>query len=291
MKNKVCIYNLENHSKNHMKDIIVSSYNYYNCFEFKYNRYLVSTNYGMEIMNDLISLIEPPKHKLIMMEIYKGGLMINKNDAVLTSNQTIKNGKDEIIFFDDRNNKFKERIEGYSFVDSSNGLYLISIEEKDISIILCACKKYLYSQKNGILLIDNNNVGENNYYQFYDTNNYEVYCFCQIIYKENIYILDDEKNKRYYTDYIFVGGFDKDNQKGVLKLYKLENNEKDIKIKYISDIEIDNIEFKSPISSIVQYKCSNDLLIVCLDGNVSLFNFDIQLFLSKEQEEVKEIQI
>ena len=140
-------------------------------------------------------------------------------------------------------------------------------------------------------MIDNNNVGENNYYQFYDTNNYEVYCFCQIIYKENIYILDDEKNKRYYTDYIFVGGFDKDNQKGVLKLYKLENNEKDIKIKYISDIEIDNIEFKSPISSIVQYKCSNDLLIVCLDGNVSLFNFDIQLFLSKEQEEVKEIQI
>ena len=55
-------------------------------------------------------------------------------------------------------------------------------------VLLCACQKYIKNQKNGILLvnindelykIDYSNSLKINYY-FYDTNNFEVHCFCPI---------------------------------------------------------------------------------------------------------------
>ena len=49
-------------------------------------------------------------------------------------------------------------------------------------ILLCACKKYLKNQKNGILLISFEENNDNKiYYKFYDTKNFEVYCFCPIL--------------------------------------------------------------------------------------------------------------
>ena len=291
MKDKLSLYYFDNYSKRYNKDILINQLNYYNYFKFKITKCLVCTDNGVKKLGDVSNLIESYHLKNLLNSVYKGGLMLNNNEeAVLTSNQVIKDGKDELIFFDDKSNRYKDNIEGYSFIDSSNGIYLISREEKDITILLCACKKYLSEQKNGILLINSKKKGESPY-EFYDTNNYEVYCFCQIIYKENVYILDDDKNKRYYTDYIFVGGFDKDKQKGVIKLYKMENDITNLKIKYISDMEFDNIDFKNPISCILQYNCSNNLLIVTLDGNVCLFRFDIKLFLFNELEKTIEIEV
>ena len=291
MKDKLSLYYFDNYSKRYNKDILINQLNYYNYFKFKATKSLVSTDNGVKKLGDISNLIESYNLKDMLNSVYKGGLMLNNNEeVVLTSNQVIKDGKDELIFFDEKSNRYKENIEGYSFIDTSNGICLISREEKDITILLCACKKYLSGQKNGILMIKIKKK-EESLYEFYDTNNYEVYCFCQIIYKENVYILDDDKNKRYYTDYIFVGGFDKDKQKGVIKLYKMENDINNLKIKYISDIEFDNIDFKNPISCILQYKCSNNLLIVTLDGNVCLFRLDIKMFLSNELEETIEIEV
>ena len=57
---------------------------------------------------------------------------------------------------------------------------------QNIKIILFACKKYIKGQKKGILLIIINLNSNNIYKQFYETENFEVYCFCQIIIKEDI---------------------------------------------------------------------------------------------------------
>ena len=65
---------------------------------------------------------------------------------------------------------------------------MISTEEikNNNKILLCACKKYNKDTKNGILLI-NPNLGDNKRMEneFYETYNFEVYCFCQIFNFEN----------------------------------------------------------------------------------------------------------
>ena len=51
-------------------------------------------------------------------------------------------------------------------------------------VILFACKKYIKNQKNGILIINikNNRDSEISHF-FINTNNFEVYCFCQLVLK------------------------------------------------------------------------------------------------------------
>ena len=69
-------------------------------------------------------------------------------------------------------------------------------------VILFACKKYIKNKKNRILILNIKNNGDfskiNNIndfinYYFINTNNFEVYCFCQLVLIENIILLGDEK--------------------------------------------------------------------------------------------------
>ena len=250
------------------------------------NEFLIFTNKGVKILNNAFSKLMVYSTKFLLKDIYIGGIIINKYEFALTSNQILENGRDELLFFDKKDN-ISNKIIGFSFVTKANGLTLISGEDNKNEILVCACKKYISNQKNGILSV---NI-INKKYQFYDTNNYEVYCFCPIIIKENLYILNDEKNKRFKTDYFLVGGFDKDKKRGVTKLYKIKKGDGPELIN-INDIEIDNsIELLSPISCITQYNGSNNFFIVSLDGNISWFSFDLKSFLSIEIEEKIEIQI
>ena len=114
---------------------------------------------------------------------YKNGIVIDETLIIATSNSVISGGKDIIIFYNTKNKKIKE-IEGYSFILSHTCLYLMEINNNQV--LLCACKKYKNTQKNGILLINNlksikfNNFEDKINIKFYDTNNFEVHCFCQI---------------------------------------------------------------------------------------------------------------
>ena len=59
---------------------------------------------------------------------------------------------------------------------------LIKKKDGENKVLLCACKKYIKDQKNGILLV-NPQLGENKEIKnpFYDTGDYEVYCICPIL--------------------------------------------------------------------------------------------------------------
>ena len=164
-----------------------------------------------------------------------------------------------------------------------NNLSLISIEnERNNKILLCACKKYTESQKNGILLVKIpinfiNNITK----AFYDTGKFEVYCFCQIFKCK-----DSNNNYNIGTDFFLVGGFDPIKNQGIIKLYRINYNKENFdltKIEYLQDIEIekenkkqiDNSNkfkgFVGPITSIIQSKSAGNILITCFDGNVYLF--------------------
>ena len=264
--------------------------NFSMCINFG-EKVIVCTNEGIFLLENLFAKILNLKELKIINKSFNAGIQIEKNIFAFTSNNTNLNGEDIIIFYNIINKKKFYEIKNYSFIISTNGLTLIQKNEIEPNnrILLCACKKYIKGQKNGILLINydfNNN--KNISYNFYQTGNYEVHCFCQIftislnkfILKKNISIN--------YSDYILVGGYDKDKGKGIIKLYKLidKENISNSKIEYIQDIDTDIYDknfngFKGSISSIIQSKKNGKLLISCWDGNTYLFappNLDYFIF-------------
>jgi hypothetical protein len=74
-------------------------------------------------------------------------------------------------------------------------------------LLLVACKKYFKDDKNGILLINlqfNNDDIEKKCQKFYDTKNFEVYCFCPLFEIKNMF----GNTQKIETEYFLVGGFD-----------------------------------------------------------------------------------
>ena len=264
-----------------------------NCLNFldaKNEGILLCTNSGIFKFRYLFSRMFSMKQDNISNKAYKGMIMINENEVAFTSNQIIPNGKDRLIFYYIKENLFHNKIKGYSFLNSSNGLAVINREkENNCIILLCACKKYIHEQKNGILIVLNDKKRKK-LYNFYETDDFEVYCFCPIIIKENNFIFNDEKNILHKTNYFFVGGFDTKAQKGIVKLFEFDNGDNLLSIKLINYCEIENFsEFTSAITCIIQSNNTENILISCIDGSVHLLKFDFSIFVSNSM--VKKIEI
>ena len=216
---------------------------------------------------------------------YIGGIKINENIVALTSNKILSNGKDQLLFFDIKNKNVISIKEGYSFLISQNNSSLINIVEKNIRVFLFACKKYNKTQKNGngiLLSIQNSDFP---IYKFYNTEKFEVHCFCQISKKINKDIIT---NSEYInTEYFFVGGFDVEKKKGLIKLYKINFKGKidTIEIEYIQDVIFEkNENFKGPITSITQSRINGNILVTCLNRNGFLFHIpNIDWFLNLKE--------
>ena len=117
-------------------------------------------------------------------------------------------------------------------------------KENKFRILLCACKKYKKEQRNGILLA-NPQMEEpiDVEHPFYDTGNFEVYCFCPILCdiekKKGDEGRGDLGNKKLIdTNYFLVGGFDTDLREGKILLYKINYGERSYNttIEYVQDI-------------------------------------------------------
>ena len=219
----------------------------------------------------------------------KAAIIIN-NHILLKSNKICSMGNDRILLYNLLSyKKVYNKLDEYSFIYSTNGLTPLSINIKNEknnkiinkTILLCACKKYIKDQKNGILLIMNMDENtENNIKDirvktdFYDTGNFEVFCFCPILkYETNDFFIRTSIN----TNYFLAGGFIKAKSKGIIRLYKLVYSyEKcESRIEFIQDIDIIDkndsnkfIRLKKPVSCITQSRSDDNLLITCWDGNV-----------------------
>ena len=195
---------------------------------------------------------------------YMGLIQINNNFIALTSNSNLPRGEDKLVIFNIENSSKKKEIVGCSFIISSNGLAVLIPETNnnnngnnsndnnnnnnniwDERYLICACKKYSDKQQNGILFINaSNDEFKSN---FIDTGDFEVYCFCQIMERplnatttinnlDEPTVIDDPVVP---TDFFLVGGFDQMRGEGLIKLYKLidDENIKQKKIKFLQDIE------------------------------------------------------
>ena len=210
----------------------------------------------------------------------RGSFKINDNYIVLTSNSILPNGEDLLCIYDTNIKRFIKTLE-FSFVIEENGLNLMDVieeeeDEKDKKtnnkLLLCACKKYIESQNNGILIMDTK-IGEKQklFYAFYDTDDFEVNCFCPLKIKKN--------NELIITNYFLAGGLEEEKRQGMIKLYKVEYNEKGndkINIEYLQDIIIeakDNFKgFDKNIICMTQCQSNGKILVSSSDGNLYLFS-------------------
>ena len=271
---------------------------YFSCCED--NAFLYSSLLDKIVSQNIFSI-----YKNILL---KSAIKINNEFVVFKSNKIVSKGKSQLLLFNYRNKKdipnFITTEEEYSFVFSPLGQTLLNLKsensQKDIrnKILLFACKRYIKSQKNGILLLYNMHYikegSENKLesikvdYYFHNTDFFEPYCICPFLIVKPKTILENEVEIK-ETNYFLVGGFEKKRRQGVIKLYKVDED-KTSQIEYIQDIKIiekDFKGFKGPISCITQSKKDGNLLITCWDGKVYLVNiFDICFYL-KQDDQIK----
>lgn len=264
-------------------------------FEYRENKYLICFEEKICFFTDLFdSEIVRVKRDIHMIPSVISVVKINEEYIALKSCSFNDKDLNKIMFF----NTFKyyslpREIKGYSLIFSHGGLSLIPREQSESKnkVLLCACKKYYKEEKNGILLINTINIQkeEDFYTYFYDTNDFEVYCFCPILIIKSEEIVKNDFNY-IDTDYFLVGGFDSKKCVGNIKLFKInfDNLLCENKIEFIQDLYY-NQGFKSPISCIIQEKFSRErnLLITCLDGNIYLFSGPYIEYYLKLDEEIK----
>jgi hypothetical protein len=258
----------------------------WNLFELD-NKYIICNDNGIYYASDIIfnRVLQSKKPRKLYEKDYRGGIKITDYIIAITSNRFQPNGENKLIFFSSKSKKFLKEfeIENYSFTLSENNCSLKRIpNHENNKLLLVACKKYLEGDKNGILLIimqfKENDI-EKTYQKFYETENFEVFCFCQIIEIDNNRYFNEQKNE---TEYFLVGGFDFNSREGLIKLYKVIYNDEieRIEIEFIQDIIIEKKEgekdiecfqrFEGAISCIIQ-SSQGEILVTCKDGNVYLF--------------------
>ena len=238
--------------------------------------------------------------QIIKDKSYKGICKLTETQIALTSNEIIPGGEDKLIIYNIHDETREKEIESYSFTANTQGMAIYKQREDEDSkiILLCACKKYNQNQKNGILLveIDNEiNKLDKKYGKyktkmknikepyFFDTKDFEVYCFCVLKRRPRIgeMLINDKIDYRNPIGFFLVGGYDNANFEGKIKLFKLfdENNNK--RIKFLQNIEIkknllDSDEifngFEGAVSSLIQTKENGEIIASCYDGKVYLFS-------------------
>ena len=261
------------------------------------NHFIICGKNGIYYFSELFCGMATLKEIKIYDKSCHGGIRLNSYKLAFISNKIITNGEDRLLIWDFKSITISKKIDGYSFTLSSNGLSLMPREEiqSNNKILLCACKKYLPSQKNGILLVNAQVEKDKDIKKpFYDTGSFEVYCLCPILRiakKEKISIFEDNINL-YDTDYFLVGGFDSCRNKGIIKLYKLERSDKieETRIEFIQSIDFEKNQkfkgFKKPISCMKQSKKNGKILITCWDGNVYSFSYPkIEQFLDYDEQQ------
>ena len=294
-------------------------------YELNNNYFIIGGEKGIKHFH--IEYCENNQNRIDLINIiggsYKCGIKINEEIFAFSSNSVLPNGKDQLIIYNIKNKQCIE-INNYSFTVSTNALVLMSHIETGTNVLICGCKQYKNNQRNGICLVDLILYKE----EFYDTNDFEVYCFCPISIIDNSIENNnqnkaEEKNiKLSPTNYFFAGGFEKDRAQGIIKLYKIKEkterkeNENNIEIEFMQDVIIEEklikklykrnifkkgkwIEeedrkfkfeyFQRNISCIIQTKLTGEILITSWDGNVYLFSPpNIDYYLESDLKEYKE---
>ena len=246
----------------------VKNYNYLFMNKLKNGKEIFCTNNGVyestSVLNKEIFMSE-----IILLEHYIEGILLNDKLICFKSNKQMTNGKDLLTFFNLKTKKIIKKINDYSFNISQYRLILIPINEKK-KMLICACTKYSSDQKNGLLIVNIDFISDENIEiktYFEETESFYVNCICNLNYENNNDKkednTDENKNNKIY---LLAGGVDDEYHKGIIKLYKIENDEGETNVEYLQDIIL-NEDFEGSISFIYQLK-NGKIIISTGSGNI-----------------------
>ena len=118
-----------------------------------------SININNYYTNDIFSNIIQGQNNIIMYIFIKCGICINNEIIAFTSNKVVSKGKDKIFFYIISSKNIVCSEKEYSFTLSLNGMIVMPDQREtkkrimeNNKALLCACKKYIKNQKNGIFL-------------------------------------------------------------------------------------------------------------------------------------------
>ena len=232
-------------TKKHIKD-----YKIINIVYLGSKTIFICTKDNILLLTDFLNSIIETKKTSIIDKKFFGGIKINDKVIAFVSNKLLLNGENQIIFYNINTRKVKaeKSLKGFSYTMSKNSLAIMPIPKKykqneNNILLLCGCKKYTKKGKNGILFVILEMSNKNIYNikkEFYNTNNFEVYCFCPLFNINNKLLLNESKNEinQDETEYVLVGGLDLKKSQGLIKLYKLNEVNNNLKLEFIIDINI-----------------------------------------------------
>ena len=251
----------------------------YFILQIKTNKYIISNENGINYYEGLILKITKEKLKLIKIqkiekekekvkEIYNFGIKINQDTIALLNNNN------ELMIVDINNNKERMNIPNNKFSNFEN-CYALFRSKENTDILLLGCK---HSDKNGILIII---VKNEIYWDFLETNDFEIHCFSPI-YEEKIIKAFSESYENNYI-YFLLGG--NQSTKKIIKLYKINLDDKTLQdVKNICGKNNNNPYYPNKLKSIIiQYKYENSIIIF---ENGKTVNFNFNNFNLKNEKEI-----
>lgn len=242
----------------------VKIYYFNSMIQLKNSQEFLFTNDGIFAGENLLNQKEIKENFDLLIQ-YNEAVLLNDYLICLKSNKQLTNGEDSLTIFDIHKKRIINKIDGYSFNINPYRLILISENEKN-KILIGACTKYSSQQKNGFLIVKINLENEEKieikkHFEEIELFNVSCICILNLNNKNN----EEEENKNGQR-FLFVGGVSEEYNKGMIKLYKLDLREYEIKIEFLQDMELDE-DFEGAISYIYQLK-SGKLMISTGSGNI-----------------------
>lgn len=239
-------------------------YNYIYMIERKNGNQIFCTNNGVYETENILNT-QRKMQEIILSEQYLECISLNDELICLKSNKQISNGKDRLTFFNLNTKNIVNQIDGYSFTLYSNRLILVPLDEKgEKQILIASCTKYSKSQKNGILVINidiKNKQKMETKTEFLETEFFSINCICN---------LNDKKKDNDKKDiYFLAGGVDSEYSKGMVKLYKIYEEEGKTCIEFLQEV-LSEETFEGTISYIHQLK--NGKIIISAGNGEILFS-------------------
>ena len=280
---------------------IIIGMNIYFILQIKINKYIISNENGINSYEGPILNITKGKLKIIKIqkekkdkekgkekekekekvkEIYNFGIKINQDTIALLNN------KNELMIVDINSKKEIYNIPNNEFSNREN-CYALFKSKENADILLLGCK---HSKKNGIhIIIVNNGI----YWDFLETNDFEIHCFFPIYDEKIIEAFSESYDDNYI--YFLLGGnqptknknkLDKNQSTKIIKLYKINLNDKTLKdVKNIW--ENNSYYLDNNLKSIIQYKYK--YLIINFEKGETI-KFYINNFNLKNEKEIVKIK-
>ena len=241
------------------------SYNYIFMLENKENgHHIFCTNNGVYESENLLNRVIKIS-KIILLQQYLEGVFLNDKLVCFKSNKQITNGQDKLTILNLKTKQITSEIDGYSFTIYSDRLILVPLDEKgQKKFLIASCTKYSNTQKNGILVVNIDFKSEEKVEtktEFLETEFFSINCIC--------YLKDKKKNNDKKEIYLLAGGVDSEYFKGMVKLYKIYEENGKICIEFLQEV-LSEENLEGSISSIHQLK--NGKIIISAGNGCILFS-------------------